>query len=381
MEHKLVKAFEEENNFNNAVITLTLNVNEVNFLYHHEVDLKVINSCKDVIKKYNKKINIKFIFVKDEETELDVLLDKDTIVDISASKYLSICLFEKAIKKKLSIIYLDEEENKIKWYKDRKKEIKELFKFNIQDLVKLGGGKITKKQMHENVDINDTKTVNAIKRTIEANIKKYSSFVGFVQRLNSYLSHRNISDSTYSLSKELRNKIMADDVYQRIKNFGLFSMSENTLTFMNKKIENMFRVSGAFLENYLYIILKESNLFDEVDMSCIIDFSSYYDEYPIVCEIDNMVVKNNHLLFISCKSNKVDNDALFEIKVHNYILGNKMSSAAICTLDDLNKTSPTVYLKAKELKISVVDQSAFINKEVPETILRIMNNTYKYERV
>ena len=381
MENKLVKVFEEENNFNNAAIVLSLDVDIVTFLYHHDINSKLFYACKDVIKKYKKKIKINFVYIEDEKKELQSYLDNDTIVDISACKYLSACLFEQAIKNNLNVIYLDEDIGVIKYYNDRKKTITNIFKLNIVDIVKLGGGKITKKQMHNNVDIKDVKTTNAIKKTVEASINKYSSFVGFVQRLNSYLSHRKITDLKYSLSKELRYKIMADDVYQKIKNIGLFSIDDNSLTFMNKEIEDMFRVSGAFLENYLYVVLKESNLFDEVDMSCIIDFSSYYEEYPIVCEIDNMVMKDNHLLFISCKSNKVDNNALFEIKVYNYILGNKLSSAAICTLDDLNKTSPTVYLKAKELKIGVIDKTAFIRKEIPETILSIMNNSYKYEGV
>lgn len=381
MEHKLVKVFEEDNNFNNAAIVLSLDVDKVVFIYHHNVDVKLLNACKDVIKKYKKKIEIKFVHIENEKTEIQKLLDNDTIIDISACRYLSSCLFEQAIKNKLNIIYLDEDENTIKYYNDRNKIIKNIFKLSIADIIKLGGGKITKKQMHDNVDIKDHETTSAIKKAVETNINKYSSFVSFVQRLNSYLSHRRITDLKYSLSKDLKYKIMADDIYQKIKNIGLFSINENTLTFMNKEIENMFRVSGAFLENYLYIVLKESNLFDEVDMSCVIDFSSYYEEYPIICEIDSMVMKDNHLLFISCKSNKVDNNALFEIKVHNYILGNKLSSAAICTLDDLNKTSPTVYLKAKELKIGVIDKTAFIRKEIPKTILSIMNNSYKYEGV
>lgn len=381
MIQKLIKVFEEENNYNNAAIVLSLDVEKVIFIYHHNIETKHFKACKDVIKKYNKKIDIDFIHIENEKKDIQKYIDSKTVVDISACKYLSSCLFEQAIRNDLDVIYFDEDEETIKWYNDRNKKINEIFKLNIKDVIELGGGKITKKQMHQNVDLKDADTTNAIKKTVELNINKYSSFVSSVQRLNSYLSHRNISNLKYSLSKDLRNKIIADDVYQKIKNVGLFSINENVLTFKNKTIEDMFRVSGAFLENYLYIILKESNLFDEVDMSCIIDFSSYYEEYPIICEIDNMVMKDNHLLFISCKSNKVDNNALFEIKVHNNILGNKLSSAAVCTLDDLNKTSPTVYLKAKELKIGVVDKTAFIRKEVPETVLAIINNSYKYEGV
>lgn len=381
MEHKLVKVFEEENNFNNAAIVLSLDIDEVTFMYHHEINKKLINSCKEVIKKYRKKISVNFVLIKDEKVEIKKYLDKETVIDISACKYLTACLFEEAIKQNLNVIYYDEEECVIKWYNDRAKKIADIFKLNVNDIIKLGGGKITKKQMHENININDTETTTAIKKTVEANFYKYSGFISFVQRLNSYIAHRKTKDLTYSISKEIKYKIQTDEAYKRIKDFGLFRLTDTNLIFMNRDIESLFRVSGAFLENYLYIILTESKKFDEIEMSSVIDFTTYYEGFPIICEIDMLVTKNNRLLFISCKSNKVDNSALFEIKVHNYILGNKLSSAVMCTLDDLNKTSPSTYLKAKELKIGIVDRTAFINHSVPSTLLSIMFDTYKYEKV
>ena len=49
---RLVKTFEEENNFNNVIVPLTIDIDEVVFVYHHKVEDKLINECKKVIKKY-----------------------------------------------------------------------------------------------------------------------------------------------------------------------------------------------------------------------------------------------------------------------------------------------------------------------------------------
>ena len=85
-------------------------------------------------------------------------------------------------------------------------------------------------------------------------------------------------------------------------------------------------------------------------MSCVIDFSGQSRRYPVICEIDCLVIRDNHVLFTSCKSNKVAADDLNEIKVHNVIFGNTLSSPVMCTLEDLDQKSPSVYSKAREQK-------------------------------
>jgi hypothetical protein len=133
-------------------------------------------------------------------------------------------------------------------------------------------------------------------------------------------------------------------------------------------------------------------------MSAVIDFRSRGDFYPVSCEIDLITIKNNRLLFISCKSNKVDTEAINEIKVHNLSFGNTISKSAICTIEDLNINNPAIYKKAEEHEVAIVDYTSFKNKiknkgvgliegknlkdnTLVDIVDKIIENKYEYEKV
>lgn len=381
MSLKLIKVFDTEYNYENVIIPLSIDFDEVLYIYNHEIENNQLSSCSEVLHKYKENIKVSYHFIKDNEKDINNLLDENTVIDISTTKYLSSFLFEKALKNNLQVIYYDGEELSIKSYKEHKTIVDKVFSLNIEDMIKLGGGTILKNTMHESINLKNELTKKTIIDVVDNNINKYSAFINYVQRINTFISHRKIKNLSYKLSTDIKNKIIHDELYIKNNKYNLFKIEDNVLTFLNEDIEKLFLVSGSILENYLYIKLSDSNKFDQVLMSSIIDFSHYYNRYPIVCEIDLLAIKNNHLLFISCKSNKVDTDALNEIKIHNTIFGNELSEPVICTIDDLSSKSPAEYLKARELKIAVIDKTAFTKDNIVEELIKIINRTYKYERV
>ena len=92
-------------------------------------------------------------------------------------------------------------------------------------------------------------------------------------------------------------------------------------------------------------------------------------------------MKDNHLGLVSCKSNKVDTDAINEIKVHNTVFGNHLSKAVIFTAEDMNIKNPAIFKKAQELDVRVIAITAIKNHAVPLVMNKIFNDTYEYERV
>ena len=52
MTKRLLKTFEEENNLTNVLVPLTLDVDEVFFVYHHNVSSRKLQNCARVINKY-----------------------------------------------------------------------------------------------------------------------------------------------------------------------------------------------------------------------------------------------------------------------------------------------------------------------------------------
>lgn len=377
----LIRVFDNYYNFMNVIVPLSMDFNEVIYIYHHKIDESQFNNCSEVLHKYKKDLKIKYKYIKDDEKEVTSLLNNNCVIDISITKYLSAFLFEKALNNNLEVVYFDSEECSIKNYKTHSTIIDKVFGLTIDDMVMLGGGKIINNSMHKHVDLYDIETVEAIVKAVERNIDRYSLFINFVQRINSYITNHEISKKKYFLSEDIKNKIINDEEYKKIKDCNLFKIEDNTLIFKSEFVRSLFSISGAFLENYLYIKLLSSHEFDQIYMSSIVDFSDNNNQSPIKCELDCLAIKDNHLLFISCKSNKVDTDDLNEIKIHDTIFGNDLSYPVICTMNDLSKDGPVEYLKAKQLGIKVIDKTSFVNDSIVKDILSILDNSYKYERV
>ena len=121
---RLVTVYDDKEPLNNVISTLSLKVDEVFYVYHHDVSRNHFINIQKVIKKY-KNIKTRFIKLVEDEKEINQFIknSKTTIVDVGGGKYLSLLLFEMAIKNGNRIIYYDDEENVIKSYREHK-EIK-----------------------------------------------------------------------------------------------------------------------------------------------------------------------------------------------------------------------------------------------------------------
>lgn len=375
MTKRLLKTFEEENNLTNVLVPLTLDVDEVFFVYHHNVSSRKLQNCARVINKYK---HVKVLYKRVNEEEIKDLIDENTVVDISAAKYLSIVLYEVALLNDLPVIYYDEEERVIKQYFNHQVVAKDIFKLMIEDIVTLGGGKILS-YLHK--PVTDKSSIDLIYKAIESTKKEYTNFTSYVSRINSYVSDFDYHDNKIFLNENTTRRIVSDEAYKKYGDLNLFTLNGTDLTFYNNDIKKLFTVTGAFLENYIYHKLKDSNLFDDILMSSTIEFNDEQWKYPVTCEIDCLVLKDNNLLFVSIKSNKTEKDDLNEIKVHNVMFGNKQSKPVICTLSDISLKRPSIYAKAEELNVYMIDSTAFLNNNVPETFLSIIDGTYEYERI
>lgn len=375
MINKLIKTFDETNNFNNVIIPLSLEVKEIVYIYHHSIDENNKNIVLKIINKYKE---IKVSFIEVDEESIKEIVDENSVVDVSVSKYISLVLTELAFKDNLNIIYFDIEERKIKEYKTHKVLCDKLFKFNIEDIITLGNGRIID-HLHRPTTNNETKELiyNVIK--VDRN---YSKFISYVNSVNQLISNFNNEDNTYYLNESVINKITSSSYYTKyFSTLNLFKIEGNKLIFFNDDIKRIFTASGSLLEDYIYNKLIDSNLFDDVSMSVKIEFNTKEYKYPVTCELDGLVLKDNTLLFVSVKSNKVDASALNEIKVHNIRFGNNYSKSVICVNSDLNVDSPSIYSKAMELGIYVIDDPYFKQDKIADKFLSIINNTYVYDKI
>ena len=375
---KLITVYDDKEPLNNVITALTIDIDEVFFAYHHEIERTSFINIEKVIKKY-KDIEITFLKLIDDQDQIRAILDRNPnlIVDVGAAKYLSLVLFEQAIAKDNMIVYYDDETNQIKTYRDHRILYEDVFRLKIEDIITLRGG-VIKSQMHH--PIKDVETGKLLVEAVDKGVNRYSCFISYVTKINSIINSRYSADGkTFKLDQDLCQKLKTDEGYRYVKD--LLEIGEDYISFINKETKDIFTVSGSFLENYIYEKLSESNNFDDVIMSVVIDFSGENYKQQVRCEIDCLIVKNNHLLFTSCKSNKVETSDLNEIYVHNNMFGNALSHPVLCTLDDLNIKSPSIYAKAKELKVAIIDKTSFNEQTIAQQFLDIIENKYAYEKL
>ncbi|MBQ1483212.1 MAG: DUF1887 family protein [Erysipelotrichaceae bacterium] len=377
--NKILTVYDDVDPLNNVISALTLGIDEIFYVYHHDVPKRNFENIKTVINRYCD-AKTHFIRLTDDEKQMREIIEnnKDLIIDVGGAKYLSLFLFEMTSVLDNKLIYYDDDENCIKDYRSHSVITDKVFKLQIEDVLTLRGGEI-QSTMHK--PVTDKETRETLLRVVEKNIDTYPAFTRFITKVNTIInSSKYLGFNTYKLTESDRNAIASDNTYKNIED--LFTIDDkDRLRFKNRKLREMVAVSGAFLENYLYIKLTESGLFDDVKMSTVIDFAEDNFRYPVRCEIDCLIIKDNRLLFVSCKSSKVDTEALNEIYVHNHRFGNVLSVPVLCVFEELDRKYPSTYAKGEELGIFLVDRSSFVENDVSEVFASILDGTYIYDEV
>lgn len=372
---ELIKVYDTQNHLNNVIIPLSLPITRVVFVTHDKPQPRQKKAMIDLLNNHD--IEVDFYELEDDERQAKAIFEKyaEAIVDISSNRYLNFYLFEKAIRQEMTILYYDEMENVIKDYRTHDIYTRDLYRFTIKEMIELAGGSI-KDTMHSAPDLNDHDFINKIKKVMTRAIDDYGLFTGFISRIMQALKGRDQA----SLNKKQQVSLKTSPFYELFSDLGIIDIKNSRLT-IDRRFKLLLINVGSWLESYFYILIKESGDFDDVIMSATIDFSAREDIYPVICEIDGIVALRNRTAFISCKSNKVDTQALNEIKVHNLMFGSTLSKACVFTADDLNVNNPPIFEKAQELDVAIIDKTAIENKAIALVLKKIFEGTYRYERV
>ena len=374
--NRLITVYDDKEPLNNVINELSFDVDEVFYVYHHEVSRTSFNNISKVIRNH-KDITLRFIQLEDDIKQLNEFIDDDTIIDVGGAKYLSLLLFDMCRDRDNLIIYYDDEENTIKDYRSHSPLDIEVFKLSIEDVLTLRGGEIVS-QLHHNVTEKENKDI--VVRMVESNLDDYSNFIRYMTLVNNKMSDNNyLGNYEYRINKNDYAQLVSENHFNHIDE--LFELKNDRISFKNKKLKDIVTVSGTFLENYLYIKLKETNYFDDIMMSVVIDFSDDKYSHPVRCEIDCLIIKDNQLLLTSCKSSRASTDDLNEIYVHNKMFGNCQSKPVIFVGEELDHRYPSIFAKGIELGIYIVDKSAILNDGVGREFKNIIEDTYEYDQL
>lgn len=174
------------------------------------------------------------------------------------------------------------------------------------------------------------------------------------------------------------------EVMQFLKEKGIISnlsIRQNSISFSYKNHE--FREylinHGIWLELYLYIVASQLDYFNDVCMSVIIDWDGDEEDFSFAKnEIDLILLKDICPIFISCKMPMPNSLALSEIKLLSQKFGGSMAKTVVATAADIDENL-SLYKRAKELEIAVIDEDDFLNGRVDQVLMDVAEGRYRYK--
>lgn len=161
-------------------------------------------------------------------------------------------------------------------------------------------------------------------------------------------------------------------IFREFETYGFisdFKTEQGRLRFRcaDEFAKEMLSVKGSWLELYVYILAKESGLFSEVYQSVMIGWDlKRRPKFNVENEIDVVLMKGGIPIFVSCKMTSPKPDDLNEIYALAENFGGYGAVAALATTTDVEKRARTLYNRAQEMGVALIDCQSLNRKGLME---------------
>ncbi len=140
--------------------------------------------------------------------------------------------------------------------------------------------------------------------------------------------------------------------------------------FRDSQIRTWLRDVGSVLELYVYKACLDSELFDDVRTSAVVDWNGDEKGQAVSNELDVMCTRGITPVFISCKTCMIRTEALNELAVLRDRFGGEIARAAIVTAEPAGASARN---RAAELNIRVIDLNDLETGSIGQSILSLMH--------
>ncbi len=255
-------------------------------------------------------------------------------------------------------------------------ELQKQFKvphLSIENIVELSGGEILK-TAHSLPEMSAEMKTDMLKiiEVMNSNSSAWTKLLGQFAKL---LSQQDPDDTSIWMewpSEPQLSKLLKELNQKQIVRFHEHG-DRTRVVFKNRTLMRMFSDSGAWLEYQSYLECLDSGLFDDVRISTVVDWNKDSDDHnDPTCEIDLVVVKNCIPAFVSCKMNKCTALDLYEVKLLSQKLGGTLGRAAVISKAVALKEGEPLYLKAKELGITLIGSREIESGKIAELLVEAL---------
>lgn len=235
------------------------------------------------------------------------------------------------------------------------------------------------------IDAEFENDILSIWNTMMKNPDAWGGFVGYLQACSRFVSDDCLmvnAKHTFKVNEQttavcnlpILTKLQELNIVKNLKTNGKFVEFRYKNILLKRSLSN----HGIWLELYTYLCAKQSGLFDDVRTSVLVDWDNVENRQDTTKnEVDVLLVKDITPVFISCKMGQPTALALSEIRIISEKFGGAFTKTVLMTASNLKKDNKTLWQRAKDLDILVLDKSDLDKGELAQTLLKIANGEIK----
>ena len=234
-------------------------------------------------------------------------------------------------------------------------------RYRVEDFFLMAGGSVREGRVNNAVLERYLPDFEPFFRVFLKYRRDWTKIVTYLQRVSPTAAEGPIpleAAGPYTVKGERGSRIDApEDALRALEGLDLIRelrISEEGVSFRfrDAQIRAWLRDVGSVLETYVYKACLDAGIFDDVQLSVIVDWEGENKANSVSNELDVMCCRGVVPLFVSCKTCDVKTEALNELAVLRDRFGGEMARAAIVTAERGNARMRN---RASELNIQVID--------------------------
>lgn len=258
--------------------------------------------------------------------------------------------------------------------------------FNVEDFLAMSGGALSRHGHFSTKDATKQmlKIVDGVWELMLKNPDTWNKQVGYFQAINTYdgveineklevraPKHISLNDGRMATNYDF---LMQELVKAGALRYAKFEANYVKFAYANERLQSCLSDVGIWLELYLYKIAKESEAFDDVQISVVVswngDKNDKNDGNDTINEIDIILTRNITAYFISCKVGLPNTAAVNEIHTLTKRFGGVRAIPIIVTLTPMSKSSPATYKRAEKLGVKILEHNDLVQGNLIKKLLK-----------
>ncbi len=252
--------------------------------------------------------------------------------------------------------------------------------YSVEDCFRMAGGRLRKGRVDNSVLEEYADDIEPFFRLFLKHRRDWVRLIGYLQRVSQAPAEGPIPlevRGAYSVKGERGGLIDApEDCLRALRNLGFLRelqmdrQSGVRFAFRDLQIRSWLRDVGIVLELYAYKCCQDTGLFDDVQLSAVVDWETGETRNPVSNELDVMCTRGVTPVFLSCKTGEVKTEALNELAILRDRFGGRIARAAVITAEPGNAPMRN---RAAELQIQVIDLADLTAGRLGNRIRKLMD--------